>query len=223
MSYFPTLGGEMPTGIKGTALITADNLYNSWTYGSSLSYRNNLTFGLRASNWTTSDITGDFDAINNNGVSLLPANNNPYSGIRVNTQKKLLLIGYYATNSLSSTSYARGYLSVQLGAYSNRAYRNQYDKISTCTNYFNPNYNLGGQNVYSDSLNENLNSSEIGKYFKIAGINKLDDNLMYTYMETSTYPSTYLTFSRNYCTSGASSGYISTSPPQHSIYMIQFY
>lgn len=225
MSYFPNIDEELPTGIKGTALISASTLYIPWTHGASGTYQHNKMCPFRANKWSTNDITGNFDAVNNNGTSLLAHNpSDTYSTFRINPGKKVLLIAYYATSSLSTTSYATCYLTLTSSSQIGTTTR-QYETISNaCSNYFKPSHKIGGYNVYSDPLNQNLNSSEIGKYFKIAGINKLNNNLLYTYVETlPSATSTFLAWARTYCTTNASQNYITTTPGNHFIYMIQFY
>lgn len=224
MSYFPNIDEELPTGIKGTALISASTLYLPWTWGPSGTYQHSKMSPFRAIYWSTNDITGTFDAVNNDGSSLIKATSSSHSAFKINPGKKVLLIGYYATSSLSTTSYATCYLTLcsQSDAGS---YTRQYENIgSSCTNYYKISHKIGGYNIYSDPLHQNLNSSEVGKYFKIAGINKLNDNLLYTYLETSSAStSNYLAWARSYCTTNASQNYIDTTPGRHFIYMIQFY
>ena len=227
MSYFPNATGEMPTGIKGTALIgsnqvSSDLNFLQFTYPSGGTYVVKHIGCFNALKYTTNDITGNFDAIDNDGTSLSSVSSSGMAAYKLNQNTKVLIIGYYPTTGLSSTTNTRGKLSIsQTILLSGSA--SSYEKEDQLDQYFAPNYTVGGVNQYSDALINDLNSSEIGQYFKLAGIDRLDDNLFYAFMENGTYDRAYLAWRKNGHTGSPGNVHADTSATNnHFLYIIQF-
>ena len=217
------------TGIKGTALITAtDNYYNS-TYQYIVNIfkafgDTNKVFQPKYSRWDIRDITGNFDAFEHDGNLGRTSSTGSNGTYKILPNKKILVMARLTGNSShSSTSYVTCKLVTHSSTSTNYSVYHSSINTSSLTQYYAPTWSTRTSFNYSASLDKNpadLNSAEVGKYFRRAGIHSLDPEIMYAYMETPSSGNFHLGV---YTPSG--SGVWSTydkAKEMHFIHIIQF-
>lgn len=225
MSY-KLLEEDGNVGIKGTALIVSkvNSSGGSYPYANGmfhpLSQISGYSHALRG-HWTMTDVTGDFDAILHNSNTLAFTNSPSNGAIRLEYNKKVLLIGYMdAPTHTSSTNATFKFITHSYTGTNSEFSGN--NSTSNLTQYYAPTWKTYG-NDYSEEIPSTLNNSDVGRYFKRAGIDKLNDSLMYSFIETGNSGNLYLGFN-NTAKSGSPSylSYNYSEPTAHFVKVIQF-
>lgn len=180
------------TGIKGTALITATDIYDSVTYGYLVDVFRAVSDVNKVSQikskFKIRDITGNFDAFEHDGNLGRTSNTGSNDTYKILPNKKVLVMARLAGDGTHSSTTNIG---CQLVTYSTTStdysVSTSYINTSSLNQYYALGWNTYTPNNYSTSLQKNpgqLNSSDIGKYFRRANINSLDPEIMYAYIET---------------------------------------
>lgn len=213
-------------GIKGTALIVSKvtSAGGSYPYANSMFHPIVETaprmHALRG-HWTMTDVTGDFDAILHNSDTLAFTNSPSNGAIRLEYNKKILLIGYMDAPSHTSSTNATFNFATTSYTGTNHSISGN-DSTSNLTQHYAPSWKTYG-NDYSEEIPSTLNNSDIGRYFKRAGIDKLNDNLMYSFMETGSSGNLFLSF--KWTAKSGSPSYLSynySEATAHFVKVIQF-
>lgn len=180
------------TGIKGTALITATDNYNS-TYGyfTQIFYAlvdSNKVSQIRYSRWDIRDITGDFDAFAHDGNLGRVSATGTNGRYRILANKKILVMARFTGNtSHTATNNVRCKIVTHSGGGTNYSVSTSTITTGSLNQYYAPEWRTHSSLNYTGSFDKNppdLNSSEVGKYFRRAGIHSLDPEIMYAYIET---------------------------------------
>ncbi len=225
--------GESSYGIKGTATIAGQTSHsgnNSYPYYIHLfgvrSDGLNKQATLRNQKLPLKDVSGDFDAFVYNADYSIPTASNGKQYI-IQPNKKVLVIGHFPHNGSHSSSTYMGFRFATHTQYnqSNYCTSNTSDASSSLTSYYAPTWKTYTPLNYTTAetaLPPDINSG-IGKYFKRAGITKLDPRFAYGFIETPS--SGTFCLGLKYVTYGGSPSHSSDyrmHPDRHFVRFIQF-
>lgn len=187
---------EDVSGIRGTATLvcktthSGDNTYPYYDSGFGVVHESPGNGAkIRRSLWSLTDVTGDFTAIGHDGN--LGYTNTSNTAIKLENNKKILIIGHFSNRTQTSAAHSTHSIITTTGGSSTTTFASGYNNSSSLTQYYATNFRIYA-NDYSDEIPESINNGEIGKYFKRAGIHKLNDSLLYAFMEIPSSGNFYL-------------------------------
>ncbi len=178
------IAGTMLICSKGTATGGSYTMGAPWTAFATHAIFPDVVIPIKTTDWEIVDTTGSFNAIDHDGAGNFTNVSNTY--VTLKNSKKVLVKAYFAATGHSSTTKISSRISTNnlTSVISTGVQASACENSSSLTAYFGPDSPLGGADSRSENFPDELNDTTTGEYFLRANIRKLQDEILYAFIET---------------------------------------